>query len=257
MPRGTGGTASGSGTTVCTRINLRRTQDTQIYRIIPVNRLYELFDNKENVLPRPPKWEDPFENFILKSPVQISSGEVGNFAFHDDVYGQCWTLHKASDAMWRIYSPNKDAVRIRTTMEKLANSLSAGLGRWAHVQSFIGKVDYLFKAELKKFAETVFEDGLNPAAIARSLLVKRRAFRHEREIRLIYCERERVKHTDGLYRYAIDPHTLIEQIMVDPRLPKPKADQLKSEIRDQTGFQGELKRSFLYAPPKGFLIRMP
>jgi len=188
-----------------TRINLCGVdRDTPIYRIMPLSRLCQLFEKSENVLPQPSKWDDPFENFILKSPVQISSGEIGSFGFHDDVYGQCWTLHRASDAMWRIYSPDKDAVRVRTTIEKLARSLSSPLGSWAHAQSFIGKVEYLFKPDLENFAATIFEDELSPATIARSLLVKRRAFLHEREVRLIYCEREPVKHTDGLYRYAVD-----------------------------------------------------
>jgi hypothetical protein len=45
--------------------------------------------------------------------------------------------------------------------------------------------------------------------------------------------------------------------MIDPRLPKTEAKHLKSEIRARTGFQGEIKRSLLYAPPKGFLIKIP
>jgi len=249
---------SGRDGTEATRINLGGMgADTPVYRTIPLRRLYELFGNRENVLPRPSKWDDPFENFILKSPVQISSGEIGRFGFHDHVYGQCWTLHKASDATWRIYSPDKNAVRIRSTIGTLAASLSATLGEWAHTQVFIGKVDYLFEPELRQFAATVFEDGLSAEAIARSLLVKRRAFKHEREIRLIYCERETVNHADDLYRYPVDPNTLVTQIMVDPRLPKAEADRLKGEIRNRTGFGGDIKRSLLYAPPKGFLIMMP
>lgn len=230
--------------------------DTFVYRILPKNRLFELFDDRENVLVRPSKWEDPFENFVLRSPVQLASGEMGKFSFHDDFYGQCWTLHRASDAMWRIYSPCKDAVRVRTTFDKLASSLSASLGSWAHVQSFIGKVEYHSDKGLKKLAGSIFESGLSPDALARSLLIKRSAFRHEREIRLLYLEKDGIKHAGGLYRYAIDPHGLIDQIMIDPRLPSSKAEALKAEIRERTGFRGQIKRSLLYAPPKDFIIRI-
>jgi len=38
--------------------------DKYIYRIVPLSRLYELFDKTENVLVKPGMWEDPFENFI-------------------------------------------------------------------------------------------------------------------------------------------------------------------------------------------------
>lgn len=57
------------------------------------------------------------------------------FGFRSDFYGQCWTLKSTSDAMWRIYSPKKDAVRVRTTIRKLAESLSCGLDLWAHEQA--------------------------------------------------------------------------------------------------------------------------
>lgn len=241
-----------------TRLNLTKmSKDTFVYRILSKARLYELFATRENVLVRPSKWEDPFENFILKSPVQTASGEMGEFAFHDHFYGQCWTLHKSSDAMWRIYSRDKDAVRVRTTIDKLAGSLSAHLGPWAHVQSFIGKVEYLSEKKLRKFAATIFNNGLNANAFARSLLIKRLAFQHEREVRLLYFEKDKIKQTGGLFRYSVDPHALIDQIMTDPRLPQAKAVALKQEIEQKTSFRGPIKRSLLYAPPKGFVIRIP
>lgn len=233
-------------------------RDTFIYRIISIDRLYEMFRNRENVLIAPYKWEDPFENFILKSTVQsVSSGEMGKFGFHDDLYGQCWTLHKASDAMWRIYSPDKRAVRIRTTIDRLARSLSASLGEWAHAQCFIGKVDYLSEPTLKKFAKSIFANGLDAHGPARSLLVKRLAFRHENEVRFLYFEKEKKQHPEGLFRYQIDPHTLIDQLMIDPRLDLADVTTLQNQIRSSTGFQGEIKRSLLYAPPNGFIVRIP
>jgi hypothetical protein len=96
-----------------------------------------------------------------------------------------------------------------------------------------------------------------PEALAQSLLVKRAAFQHEREVRLLYFERSNVKHADGLYRCAIDPHDLIDQIMVDPRLSVDKANRLKGQIKKRTGFQGDIKRSLLYAPPSGFVVKIP
>jgi hypothetical protein len=40
---------------------------TYIYRTIPLNRLYELFQDNENALVKPSLWEDTFENFVLKT----------------------------------------------------------------------------------------------------------------------------------------------------------------------------------------------
>jgi DUF2971 family protein len=232
-------------------------RDTFVYRIVPKNRFYELFDIQENVLVTPSMWDDPFENFVLKSLVLDSAGAQGKFGFHNDLYGQCWTLHKSSDAMWRIYSPHMDAIRIRTTIDKLANSLSVHLNNWAHVQCLIGQVRYLSEAKLKKFAELVFKNGIALESIGRTLLVKRKAFSHEREVRLMYLEKDtNVSHANGLYRYPIDPHAVIDQVMIDPRLSKLDAKALKKEIESKTGFQGEIKRSLLYAPPNGFVVKI-
>lgn len=79
-----------------------------VYRVIPRHRFFELFSERKNALVLPANWDDPFENFILRSQVQTADGKIDKFLLHNKLYGQCWTLHKRSDAMWRIYSPNKD-----------------------------------------------------------------------------------------------------------------------------------------------------
>lgn len=91
---------------------------TKIYRIFSTNRLIELFEKKENALVKPELWDDPFENFILKIPEKGSKSKPNKRG-----YGQCWTLNFESDAMWRIYSPDKNGVRIQTTIRKLHHSL--------------------------------------------------------------------------------------------------------------------------------------
>lgn len=223
-----------------------------IYRIIPVKRLYQFFERRKNVLVRPSRWEDPFENFVLNSQARLPDGTLVRFGFNNDFYGQCWTLQTASDAMWRIYSPDADGVRIRTSVRKLARSLSGGLGEWAHVQAFIGKVRYLRDAELLDFANSVFAHGLDPVPLANTLLVKRRAFVHEREVRLLYLEKS--DSGESLFSYDVDPHELVEQIMIDPRLPLDKVADLKEEIERKTGFAGPIVRSLLYAPPEGMIF---
>lgn len=234
------------------------TRRTPIYRVLSKERLFQLFSEKQNALVRPSKWEDPFENFILKAPVRLASGEMGSFNFHNDVFGQCWTLHKTSDAMWRIYSPDRDAVRIRTTVGKLLDSLSeANVGHESD-RCFIGRVTYPTEVKLRTFAQNVFKDGLRAEAVVRSLLVKRRAFEHEKEVRLIYFETQPVVHKNGVYRYPLDPISVFNQVMIDPRLSVEGYKALKREIIDRTGMEkGNIKRSLLYKPPEGFVVSLP
>jgi hypothetical protein len=152
----------------------------------------------------------------------------------------------------RIYSPGKTGVRVRTTVRNLLASLQRLLGEWAHEQAFIGKVLYLGDKRLVEFGNRVFRDGLDSSALAEMLLVKRVAFRHEREARLLYFEKGEGR--SDIYAYPVDPHTLIDQIMLDPRLSRSDADHEKAEIRTRIGYSGKTLHSLLYAPPKGMIF---
>ena len=97
--------------------------DAPIYRIYSSSRFLDLACSRKNGLVKLRLWDDPFENFFLRSEVTGPGGEkisIENIA--EDWYGQCWTLNADTDAMWRIYSHDKDGIKIRTTIRKLFNS---------------------------------------------------------------------------------------------------------------------------------------
>ena len=48
---------------------------------------------------------------------------------------------------------------------------------------------------------------------------------------------------DGLFRYPVDPHALVDQVMIDPRFQPAEASELKRKIEDRTGYQGEFRSS--------------
>lgn len=229
---------------------------THVYRIMKEEHLYALFTNRANVLVSPSKWEDPFENFILASPVKTPGGELGHFAFHSEFYGQCWTLNRASDAMWRIYSPKMCGIRVRSTIGRLIDGLTATIGHRAIYKAHLGKVEYARMEALKKECEAGVQMTPDASGLAKTLLIKRWAFKHEREVRLLYLADTGEKVPNGLFSYQVDPHSMVEQLMVDPRLSTDEARQFKADIQLKTGFAGPIKRSLLYAPPKGFITQM-
>ena len=120
----------------------------------------QLFKTRRNVLVRPQLWGDPFENFILNAQARLPTNQVVTFGFNNDFYGQCWTLHTASDAMWRIYSPNSSGGSHPNHSAPTGQSLADTLGQWAHVQCFIGKVQYLTINELCISVITFLQMGL-------------------------------------------------------------------------------------------------
>ncbi len=234
------------------------TERTWIYRFFPRDRFFQLFEESQNALVRPTMWDDPFENAILDAAVRAKAGENGECGYHEVVYGQSWTLAYASDAMWQIYSPNKDAIRVRTTVGKLLQSIRAESEDWTDAACFIGRVKYLKKSELREFCKTVFSAGLSKKAVARSLLVKRKAHKHENEVRLIFFELTNTKHPGGVYKYGLDPLALIDQVMVDGRVSREEYLRVKAKIMRRTILkEQQVERSLLYQEPKNIDVKIP
>ncbi|MEL6092687.1 DUF2971 domain-containing protein [Plesiomonas shigelloides] len=229
-----------------------------IYRIIPYDRFIELFDTKKNTLVKTKKWEDTFENLALKSKLKFPDGSQVELDTHERLYGQCWTTSKASDAMWRIYSPDKRSVRIRTTVDKLLTSLIMANVNTSMTQECIGKVEYLPESEIVNRAKKAFTSNgqITFSSLFRSLLHKRKAFEHEKEIRLAYLDWGYEVPQSDIFQYEIDPHKLITQVMIDPRVSYVDFLDIQNDIRKKTGYQGDIKRSLLYRLPETVTVEV-
>ncbi len=156
--------------------------------------------------------------------------------------------------MWRIYSPKRDGIRIKTTTHKLLSSLYSGGSNKPSWSCVIGKVQYLPENKLNEFANSIYVNGsLTKDNIFRSLLVKRLAFKHENEVRLLYFDLDNDV-SGNLFQHTIDPHDLISQIMIDPRLTFKEYKHIKDEISERTGYSGPIKRSLLYAAPEEVVL---
>lgn len=235
--------------------NLIRIQDldTPLYRIFPLNRVEELFANRELVLVSTKKWEDPFENFLLRCNGKLEDGTLVSLkSLADSWFGQCWTTNPDTDAMWRIYSHDKQSIRLKTTIRKLAKVLWNRKDKFASLNYFIGRVQYLPREEIETFlSSSSFNDvahGGQNNGFANLLLTKRKEFEHESEVRMLahVAETKEAHKLNGLYRVSIDPHELIEEVCIDPRL----VDELDVECLEKkiarTGYKGRIMQSELY-----------
>jgi len=234
-------------------INLKEDDlDKPIYRVFSKTRLFEIFQNKKLVLVQPKLWDDPFENYIMNSTGELSDGKFFQVEFRDNFYGQCWTLKKESDAIWRIYAPAKDGIKVKTTIRKLLTALYSKGGAFKDISSFIGKVEYFKKDALKQFLQdskrisSMLTDK-NGVGQASTLLFKRIAFSHEKEVRLIYYSPEKLN-TDK-YFLDVDPVDLFDEITVDPRTNYIDFKSWKSQLRG-FGYRKKVIRSLLYKAPK-------
>ena len=219
-----------------------------IYRVFGIDRLFQIFSSCQNTLVRPRLWDDPFENFILEQAIRASNNPEVHITVRDGYYGQCWSILRESDAMWRIYSPDKKGVKVKTTAEKLFNSLCIS-PETNEENCFIGKVDYMEDHELRANLED--PDWLNLELVntrsqANSLLFKRVEFEHEAEIRLLYGSGVRFEKTNDLFHYSIDPHELFDEIVFDPRLPEEEFEKYKYRLEEDAKFRNPISQSTLY-----------
>lgn len=225
--------------------------DQHIYRIMPEEYVIDIFAHQNNVLSQVHKWKDKFENFQLKLG-GILNGERFEYGFRDDFVGQCWTRDYLSEAMWGIYAnnPNVRFLRIRSTPRKLLTALIEEHPEMPQDTCFIGKVLYKREDELEEYVKNSGMLEINSRRFAESLLLKRKSFKHESEVRLIHFGNAKDYSENGLYRYNVKPHDMITQIMADPNRDRTTWLADKEMLRKDTGYDGEIKRSKIYDPPE-------
>ena len=226
--------------------------DRPVYRIMPVNRLLQCFEEKQLILVPPSKWDDPFENWLLSSKVKITlTGEIGDMnGIRDKIYGQCWTQHRETDAMWRIYSSDTNGAKVKTTPRKLLKALMENGDENPKINCFIGKVKYQTQKDLFSSLNSIEVMDAAGIGVAQSLLYKRKEFSHEREVRLIFIDGE-----GPIYKLNIDPLTMFDEVVFDPRVDKHLFNAYKSAVQAK-GFQGRIAQSTLYRPPQEMLIKI-
>lgn len=234
-------------------INLSQSDlDRPIYRVFTKERFSEMLITRKLVLVRPSLWEDPFENYIMNATGELKDGRLFKMEFRERFYGQCWTLKKESDALWRIYAPDENGIKVQTTIRKLFNVLYNRAGTFRDISCFIGKVRYYKKKEL---TDRLTDSALILSLItdttgvgqARTLLFKRNAFIHEREVRLIYYAQKKIE--SKTYAIEINPTELFDRITIDPRCKYRNFVRLKKEFQDM-GFDRPIIRSLLYKIPE-------
>ena len=232
-------------------LNLDKSElEKPVYRIMSVNRLLQCLEERSLALVPPKRWDDPFENYLLSASVRLSStGEVGEMhEMREKVYGQCWTQHRETDAMWRIYSSDTNGAKVRTTPRKLLEALKHTNSRFGDVTCFIGKVQYKSQKDLVTSLKGIDLFNANGAGIAKSLLLKRREFSHEREVRLIYTEGR-----GAIHAVPIDPSDMFDEIVFDPRMDPHLYAAYKAAVSAKN-FRGRVAQSVLYKPPQDLLI---
>lgn len=234
-------------------INFKESDENKsIYRVFKRQRFFELFKQQKLTLVKPKNWKDPFENYIMNATGELDTGEKFSIAFRDNFFGQCWTQKKESDALWRIYAPDEDGIKVKTTLKKLYKALYDSGNQFRDISCFIGKIKYDTTANLtKNLGDANFMRGLlldqTGYGQAYTLCFKRKQFDYEKEVRLIYNSQGKIKR--NIYKFKIDPFDLFDEIVFDPRMDFKDYRRDKSELV-KLGFKNSIIKSTLYKIPQ-------
>jgi len=217
---------------------------------MPFNRILDILRNKRLYISQTLQWQDSYENFLAKADFKLGNLPISYRGFLPCFYGQCWSLLKETDALWRIYSPEKTGVRIKTTIYKLLEaSLNEELSNeFATKIRVIGQVKYLSNSQMNKWVKS---QGLITEGVLReSLFIKRKEFSHENEVRLIVNktidrENELADIQRKFIQLPIDPNDFIDEITFDPRLSSSEFQTYLSVLK-LLGFKNKVDKSKLY-----------
>lgn len=95
-------------------------KDTNLYRYVSFESFVAFVETRRTCLRKITEWEDPWEAILSTIPVVDDDNlqQVPSYSFHQDTFGQSWSLLAESDAMWRIYSPAKNGLIISAQVKR-------------------------------------------------------------------------------------------------------------------------------------------
>jgi hypothetical protein len=225
----------------------------KLFRIFPFHRFIDVVRNNKLAFVKPTLWDDPYENLLIGREITDLDGTKFTCpAYANSYYAQCWFLPPESDGMWRIYSHDKSGILVECDTARLYQSVVASMMHPIQ-QLYIGRIIYLEEIELKARLED--PDFLQSVVRAKSyrldgndpLFLKRDAFVHEKEVRLILQDSISRDPTNVLH-FSISVEELIPRVWFDPRLRGEDFDRYRY-ILEAVGYTGEILQSKLYNVP--------
>ena len=172
--------------------------DATLWRYMSLEKFVNILKTKSLFFTRADKFDDPFEGFVpseIRDSYEKSAKRVApnedivkllmkvNEDSRKYVMCNCWHQNPVeSMAMWDKYHMRNSGIVIKTTMRDLKNSLSDSKN------VFIGKVEYFYSKNYDfDYKNRLGHSGslLNQKWTYFPYFHKRKAFEHEREVRMI------------------------------------------------------------------------
>jgi hypothetical protein len=221
------------------------TEGDILHKYISFDALVDLLKNGRLRFTRVTSWPDPYEAAYYRTVdlYDVDGSLLPNPIDYKKYFGSSWTLHKNSDAMWKLYSKNEDSILITTNATIVKHFVGDGIyggaiyfGGGPH-----GLANDFFMARARlhqHFNETNYSDEEKQSM---ALLLKHYAYHYEREIRFIVSAESKVDHV----YYKVDPYHLVQHIRLDPRMTPEKVEMYSDYFR-KLGVKCHITKSELY-----------
>lgn len=209
------------------------TEDVKVWRYLSFTKFVSLIDSNRIHFARADSFADPFEGSL---PVKFAEKRRENFSkmnIHDDTFSEmgkkereyaeisCW--HESnfeSDAMWKLYGSDENALAVVSTVSQLKSSLEPFYREGSPMAMpgpVTGRVQYL-----DLLSEESGEHLKNPLG---RFFTKDKSFEHEKEIRIVRFfypphysgYKDSLPRPEGGSQIECNINTLIERIVVSPR----------------------------------------
>lgn len=215
--------------------------DTRLSRYISLSQFVSFVESGHTYLSKVLDWPDTWEMPASKLPL-LDDGDLTypTWSISDDTYGQSWSLLSESDALWRIYSVQEEGIMIQTSVSKFRLFEAISCGMLAPVVYYRDLLEGIQQLDGDS-------DYIEPFAGA---FLKRRAFEHEQEVRLVTVNDERclgLRHPNHSYiETRLDAVEFINEITIDPRASDWYIDAIQRYCK-RAGFKIKPIRSSLYS----------
>lgn len=218
-----------------------------------IEQFLAVVESKSLAMRRVVDWEDPNEAYCLRRTVNFlkefhsKKGKPNDEEFEeyaksirDRTYGISFTRKDESDALWRVFSPNKSGVQLKTTVSKLKNAIESGENYCMYV---IGKISYE-KLRPASIDGTDLDDiSLQP------FFIKDVPFEHEQEVRLVAMSIKESKNEINWPKSIKIPigASLISKVTIDPRAEDWIVNAIMSYCKGNSWLNGiPVNQSLLY-----------
>ena len=240
------------------------TDDTPIYRYVSAEVFLSMIERQENWLAHISRWEDPFEGFVFRGealevePINDPSVNVARRDLYRNYFGQSWTLcDKDSDLRWRAYCPQRDGVRITSTVGRLKRNFIGQSKQSLAAASHFDKVYYFNRDDLQKISK---QKVMEADGGFEMLFVKSEEFDEEQEYRIVVdasllhnvMAQKGMRIENGFLKYPLgvidgkgNQRALFDEILVDPRMDVLAVERLKSRVA-QSGARLAVRQSQAY-----------